>query len=112
MLTLGVGLEASYGARSALLMGSPRQRHLLDPQVGRASAGAQASERTARRYSVGQHAPRVPARTESNEPQLSTPREGGLAWVSPRAKHGQAGSRLQVRAPFDARVLNHEKEPT
>lgn len=81
MLTLGVGLEASYGARSALLLVSPRHRHLLGPQVGRASVGGRAlSAWPVGTLSVSTHLA-SPHTTESNEHQLSTPREGGLAWV-------------------------------
>jgi hypothetical protein len=113
MLTLGVGFEASYGARSALLLGSPRHRHLPEPRLVRASVGGHSSERMARRHSVGSHAPRVarPNRVE-RVPAVDTSRRRAGVGVSPSAKRGQAGSRLQVRAPFGARVLNHEKEPT
>lgn len=112
MLTLGVGLEASYGARSALLLGSPRHRHPLDPQVGRVSVGGRALSA----WPVGTLSVSAPLACLSRQSRTSTScrhlAKAGWRGVSPIAKHGQAGSHLRVRAPFGARVLNHEKEPT
>ena len=118
MLTLGVGLEASHGARSTVLQAFQQHGHLPEPQLGRASVAGRVSGRTARRHTVdAQVALATRICGAELAPVVDPSRQRVGSGVSPRtrslrAQQGPAGSRLQAQAAVRVRVLNHEKEPT